>query len=65
MTDFQCTKCSYRFAKDRKPLNCPYCGKAGTVEEVPEASDILADIDLHERRMQEIESMKKEMKRGY
>lgn len=60
MTQFQCMKCNYRFEKEKKPLACPYCGKPGTVDVVPDAEDILADVDLQERRMQELEEKKKE-----
>lgn len=60
MADYQCTKCNYRFSKERKPLACPYCGKTGTVDFVPDANDILADVGEQEKRMQDIEERKKE-----
>ncbi len=60
MTEFQCMKCNYRFKRDKKPTLCPYCGKPDTVGVVPDAEDILTDVNLQDKRMQELEENKKE-----
>ncbi len=42
---FICSQCNYKFSSFRKPLNCPYCGRKGSVKEEETAADILNDVD--------------------
>ena len=39
-----CTKCKYRFEKDRIPGRCPYCSSDNSVKQKEKAQDILKDV---------------------
>jgi predicted Zn-ribbon and HTH transcriptional regulator len=44
MAHYVCSSCNYKFSSFRKPLNCPYCGKAKTVNEEETAADLLREV---------------------
>ncbi len=50
MTKFQCRVCNFKFESQYLPKECPYCSKVGSVRPVPQASDILNEIDRDEKR---------------
>jgi hypothetical protein len=45
MTQFQCRICNYKFESTKSPKRCPYCSRVGTAQPVPQASDILKEIE--------------------
>jgi len=52
-----CTKCKYRFERDKIPNRCPYCSANGSVRQVELAQDI---IDQVTQEMDMIEESKKQ-----
>lgn len=50
MTEYQCESCNFRFDAQKKPLRCPYCGKPGTVNDIPSAASIMDDVRETEKR---------------
>lgn len=45
MTEYQCESCAYRFEGERQPFRCPFCGKERTVNPVPNAEQIMSDVN--------------------
>ncbi len=45
MTAFQCRLCNYKFEAKQFPKKCPYCSRAGSVQPVPQASDLLKEVE--------------------
>ena len=45
MAQLICSSCNYKFSSFRMPLNCPYCGKKGTVNREESVDDILKEVD--------------------
>ncbi|MGB9748979.1 MAG: hypothetical protein ACP5OZ_05200 [Candidatus Woesearchaeota archaeon] len=45
MAKYYCKACGYRFQtkSDKKPRNCPYCGKSGTLVKEGTAQDIIEE----------------------
>lgn len=40
----QCSRCKYKFKRDKIPARCPYCSKEGAVEFEKTAQDILDEV---------------------
>ena len=60
MTEYQCQSCNFRFTAQKKPMRCPYCGKADVVGDIPSAASIMDEVvekekDQEDRRQQAIE----------
>ena len=51
MTKFQCTKCKYKFEKEKKPARCPYCSKDGTVDEVMDAQELIDEVSSEQESL--------------
>ena len=45
MAKFQCRMCNYKFEAKEFPKRCPYCSRVGTAQPVPEASDLLDEVE--------------------
>jgi predicted ATP-dependent serine protease len=59
-TTYVCTKCQYRFSRDKEVSKCPYCGSDGTIERQKSAQEILDSLtDLDEQLGDTREEMKK------
>jgi len=49
MAKYRCKSCRYRFTpREELTKSCPYCGKVGTLQEEPDAEELLRDISLEE-----------------
>jgi len=46
-----CTKCNYKFEKDKIPHRCPYCGYEGTIKEQLTAQDILDMVNREQKEL--------------
>ena len=44
MLKLQCTKCNYKFQKEKMPHRCPYCGNEGTLKKEVTAQDVLDEV---------------------
>lgn len=53
MFKLYCTKCNYKFEKDKIPQRCPYCGNNGTVKKQLIAQDILNEVTAEEAIMEQ------------
>ncbi len=59
-TQFTCSQCKYKFAKDKAPAKCPYCGAAGSIKREQSAQELLDDLTGMDEDLQDTrEEMKK------
>lgn len=49
MTNYQCRICNFKFEAQKFPKRCPYCSRVGTAQPVPEASDLLAEVEKEQK----------------
>ena len=59
-TSYRCTKCNYKFEREKAVLRCPYCGASGTVEKTKTAQELLEDLTNMD---EELEDTREEMKK--
>ncbi|MEM2017850.1 MAG: hypothetical protein QW585_01370 [Candidatus Pacearchaeota archaeon] len=61
--ELQCLKCKYQFNAEKIPLICPFCSSKNTVKTLPNASDLLEEATLEEKKLEEAEKRKEEWKK--
>jgi len=59
-TSYHCTKCNYKFQRDKEVTKCPYCGATGSVEKSKTAQELLDALTEMDDTLQDTrEEMKK------
>ena len=61
-SQYHCTKCNYKFAKDKEPAKCPYCGAVGTIEREQSAQELLDDLSGMDEDLQDTRNEMKKYK---